>query len=436
MTNAAEVYLWNTRVGIIRLDDTDGYVTYEYDRNFLNSGIELAPICMPLSSRIYKFTDLPYSTFHGVPGLLADSLPDKFGNAIINHWLAAQGREPDSFNAIERLCYTGKRGMGALEYVPAIDAFSAKSEPVDINNLVMLASDVLSNRQNIKLSSNEDMSQRQLLQLGTSAGGARAKAIIAWNETSGDIRSGQVDAGTGYGYWLIKFDGVEQNGDHGNVDKPMYTRVEYAYHLMARAAGINMNECRLLHENGRFHFMTKRFDRNPDTGAKIHMQTLAALAHIDYNVPCLCSYEQAAMYGRMIGLNDTQTEEMFRRMVFNVAAVNQDDHVKNMSFLMDKSGKWSLAPAYDLTYSYKAGNRWLAAHQMTVNGKNQHIGLSDLLKAGQSMELSSSKCQKIINEVTESIQHWSEYAELAGLDEDKAAAISQSMLKNGIAVTS
>ena len=301
MINAAEVYLWNTRIGIIHLDDADGYVTYEYDRHFLDSGIEVAPICMPLSPRMYRFPDLPYPAFHGVPGMLADSLPDRFGNAVINQWLISQGREPESFNVIERLCYTGKRGMGALEYVPAIDTFSAKSEPVDISSLVALASEVLSERADVHLSE-DAMSQRQLLQLGTSAGGARAKAIIAWNEKTGDIRSGQIDAGTGYGYWLIKFDGVDQNGDHGTTDKPAYTRVEYAYYLMANAAGINMNECRLLEESGRFHFMTRRFDRDPASGGKIHMQTLAALAHIDYNTPCLCSYEQAAFCARRIGL--------------------------------------------------------------------------------------------------------------------------------------
>lgn len=301
--------------------------------------------------------------------MLADSLPDKFGNAVIDQWLAKQGRLPESFNVIERLCYTGKRGMGALEYVPSKGPVSGTGESVNLEELVNLASQILQGREQEKLAMTSEITQKQLLQLGTSAGGARAKVIIAWNEESGDIRSGQIDAGDGFGYWLIKFDGVTGNGDHGMEDAPEYTLIEYVYYLMACAAGIQMNECRVLRENGRNHFMTKRL------------------------------------------------EQLYRRMVFNVLAVNQDDHVKNFSFLMNRSGKWSLAPAYDMTLAYDPSNHWLCAHQMTINGKNKNISKDDLIHSGISMDLKKIKCRRIIEEVTQTVRNWHIYAEKAGVRE-------------------
>lgn len=416
MIQTAEVYLWGTRIGIVHLDEKYGFVTYEYDKDFLHSGIEVSPICMPLSEKVYSFPDLDFQAFRGVPGLLADSLPDKFGNAVIDQWLAKQGRLPDSFNVIERLCYTGKRGMGALEYVPAKGPVSGASESVNIEELVNLASQILQGREQEKLAMTSEITQKQLLQLGTSAGGARAKAIIAWNEETGDIRSGQIDAGDGFGYWLIKFDGVTGNGDHGMEDAPEYTLIEYAYYLMACAAGIQMNECRVLRENGRNHFMTKRFDRG-EHGEKIHMQTLGALAHINYNIPCLCSYEQMSLYARSLNLTENEVEQLYRRMVFNVLAVNQDDHVKNFSLLMNRSGKWSLAPAYDMTLAYDPSNHWLCAHQMTINGKNKNISKDDLIHSGISMDLKKIKCRRIIEEVARTVGNWHIYAEKAGVRE-------------------
>ena len=421
MNNTVEINLWGTRVGIATLDK-NGIAMFQYDNDFRASGIELSPIHMPLSAGVYSFPNLPEESFHGLPGLLADSLPDKFGNAVISQWLAQQGLTDGSFNAIDRLCYMGSRGMGALEYVPANGPVSDPEEHVNISAMVEFASQILNNRKSIHFSMDENISFRQLLQLGTSAGGARAKAVIAWNEETGDIRSGQINAGNGYSYCIIKFDGVDNNGDHGLQDGPRYTLIEYAYYLMAKDAGMIMNECRLLHENGRSHFMTKRFDRT-DEGGKIHMQTLGAMAHIDYNTPCLCSYEEASVYSRRIGLPEKDIEQLYRRMVFNILAVNHDDHVKNISFLMDRNGSWRLAPAYDITYAYDSNNRWLAAHQMTVNGKNRAITDKDILDAGSAMDISSARCKRILDEVSETISKWPEYAQSAGVPEETMESI-------------
>ena len=427
MNNVAEIYLWGTRIGIVYLEEGKQYVSYEYDSGFVHSGVEVSPISMPLSNRVYEFPNLEKTAFHGVPGLLSDSLPDKFGNAVINQWLASQGRSPESFHVVERLCYTGARGMGALEYVPANGPGDSMEESVNISEMVKFASEILKNREKIHLSLTENITYKQLLKLGTSAGGARAKAIIAWNEKTGDIRSGQVKAGDGYGYWLLKFDGISSNGDHGLQDEPEYTLIEYAYYLMANAAGIDMNECRILKENGRNHFITKRFDRAEETGEKIHMQTLGAIAHIDYNIPGLCSYEQAAMYARQMGLTAKDIEQLYRRMVFNVLAVNQDDHVKNISFLMNRDGIWRLSPAYDITFSYDSSNKWLSAHQMLVNGKKTQITKDDLLITGQKMDIQKRKCKKIMEEVQNAVKKWAEFAERAGIREATMSMIQHIM---------
>lgn len=416
MNTDAEVYLWGSRIALIHLEQGSPYVTFEYDRDFLGSGIEVSPIHMPLSANTYRFPDLPLDAFHGVPGLLADSLPDRFGNAVIDSWLASLGRTPDSFNVIERLCYTGARGMGALEYVPVTGPGASGNDPVDLAALVRLASDVLRKREAIHVPASESLARRQLLQLGTSAGGARAKALIAWNPNTGEVRSGQINAGGGYEYWLIKFDGVSGNGDHSLDDIPEYTRIEYAYYLMATASGIHMNECRLLEENGRHHFMTKRFDRD-ENGRKLHMQTLAALSHISYQIPGLCSYEMMAQTARRIGIGSATIEQLCRRMIFNVLAVNQDDHVKNFSFLMDRNGRWSLAPAYDITFAYDPANRWLSAHQMTINGKSSDISREDLLTCSKSMGVSRRKAERIMVEVTSQVARWDIFAQKAGVRE-------------------
>lgn len=413
MIDTAEIFLWGTRIAIVHLEPESSFVTFEYDRNFLQSNIQVSPLKMPLSTRLYSFPNLDFQAFHGLPGLLADSLPDKFGNAVISQWLASLGKTEKEFNALDRLCYTGKRGMGALEYHPANSPLSEIDESVNVSEMVQFASDILAKRVSLKLTASQKLTYSQLLQMGTSAGGARAKAVLAWNEKTNEIRSGQLLLDKDFDYWLMKFDGVKKNGDHGLEDYVEYTLIEYAYYKMALAAGIKMNECRLYHENGNSHFMTKRFDR--ENGKKLHMQTLGALAHINYNEPGLCSYEQAAGYMRLLNLTAVEIEEFFRRMVFNVLAVNQDDHVKNVSFLMDKSGKWRLSPAYDITFSYDKDNRWLSAHQMLINGKKDKITLKDIIACGKNMDISTQRIKTIISEVKESVLKWPEYAENAGI---------------------
>jgi serine/threonine-protein kinase HipA len=415
MNHTATVILWGTTVGYFHLEEGKKYVSFEYDGDFVRKGIEISPLMMPLSNKVYEFPELVIPAFKGVPGLLADSLPDKFGNAVINQWLASEGRTPESFNVVERLCYTGKRGMGALEYIPAISPHGDNNDKVSIARLVEFASAVLEERENIHLSEQMDMNCNQLLKLGTSAGGARAKAVIAYNEKTGNIRSGQVDVDKGYDFWLIKFDGVTKNGDYNLDDIPEYTMIEYAYYKMALKAGIVMSECKLLEEGGRKHFMTKRFDR--ENGKKLHMQSLGAISHLDYNEPGLCSYEMAALMARRIGLPSSDIEQFYRRMIFNVLAVNQDDHVKNISFLMDRNGTWTLSPAYDVTFACDSGNKWLQAHQMTINGKKTNILINDMIACGQNMDLKTFKCKKIIEEVKDAVKEWQTIAHSVGIKE-------------------
>ena len=429
MNNTASVMLWGTTVGYFYLEEGRNYVSFEYDKDFVRRGIEISPLMMPLSNRVYEFPELATPAFKGVPGLLADSLPDKFGNAVIDQWLASKGRTPESFNVVERLCYTGKRGMGALEYRPAMNLHAGSTEQIDIAGLVDFASSVLENRENIHLSARDDMTYKQLLKLGTSAGGARAKAVIAYNEETGDIRSGQVDLDEGYDYWLIKFDGVTRNGDHNLQDAPEYTLIEYAYYQMALKAGIVMSKCKLLEEGGRKHFMTKRFDRV--NGKKLHMQSLGAIAHIDYNEPGLSSYEMASLTARRLGLPSSDIEQFYRRMIFNVLAVNQDDHVKNISFLMDRNGTWTLSPAYDVTFAFDSGNKWLQAHQMTINGKKSNILMDDMIVCGQNMDMKTSKCKKIIEEVKEAVKEWPTIARSVKIRENTINLINKEIENNG-----
>jgi len=428
MTNA-NVMLWGTKIGAVTFDETRNLGLFEYDHSFINSGIELSPVVMPLSRRTYGFPELRKESFHGLPGLLADSLPDKFGNAVINEWLISQGRTPQSFNPVERLCYTGTRGMGALEYVPATGPDADISESIQVSRLVELAAKVLQFRKGLKVNLGTD-SLEEIIKVGTSAGGARAKAIIAWNEKTGDIRSGQIAADKGYGYWLMKFGGISGNGDKEGDDSLQYPRIEFAYYLMALRAGIDMSECRLLEENGRAHFMTRRFDRDINTGDKIHMLTLGALAHFDYNVSGEYGYENAAAVMRRLELPYSDIEKLFRRMVFNVLAWNHDDHVKNISFLMNKRGRWSLSPAYDMTYSFNPDGMWTSSHQMTVNGKQRDINLKDLLLSAGDMGIRENRAKTIVSEVITAVKGWEEYARSAGLSEMIFEGIGASLRKS------
>lgn len=424
----AEVMLWGTKIGTVAFDDNSGLGSFEYDPAFLTSGIEVSPIAMPLSRRVYTFPELARQSFHGLPGLLSDSLPDKFGNAVIDAWLRSRGRSPESFNPVERLCYTGSRGMGALEYVPARGPSATESERIEIDKLVQLASQVLRSREKIHVSAGENAMQ-EIIKVGSSAGGARAKAVIAWNEQTGDIRSGQIEAGKGYDYWLMKFDGVSGNGDKEGEDAPQYTRIEYGYYLMAGDAGIAMSDCRLYEEQGRFHFMTRRFDREAKTGGKLHMQSLGAIAHFDFNQPGVYSYEQAAQVMRRLRISATEISQFYRRMVFNVLARNQDDHVKNISFLMDRKGIWRLAPAYDVTYAYNPDGMWTGTHQMSINGKRDRITRQDLMDAAKHMGIKQAEAEQAISAVGESLTRWYDFADKANITDRTAHQIAAQFVK-------
>ncbi|MEP6880479.1 MAG: HipA domain-containing protein [Dokdonella sp.] len=417
MTTIAEVRLWGRAIGAVSVEDSASPAAFQYAAEFARSGIEIAPIEMPLNERVYAFPKLARESFHGLPGMLADSLPDRFGNALIDAWLATQGRSPGSFNAVERLCYTGARGMGALEFAPATGPKARDAHKVEVDALVRLASDVLTQRHRLDHSFSDEHSAdalRDILRVGTSAGGARAKAIIAWNRKTNEVRSGQVAAGEGFDYWILKFDGVSGNQDKELEDPKGYGAIEYAYALMARAAGIDISECRLLEENGRRHFMTRRFDRL-EGGEKLHMQSLAALGHYDFNLAGAYSYEQALLMIRRLGLDMLAIEEQFRRMAFNIIARNQDDHVKNIAFLMDKRGRWSLSPAYDVTYSFNPDGLWTSKHQMSMNGRRDAFTLEDFRDCAKSASMKRGRAETIIAEVTDAVRHWNEFAERANV---------------------
>lgn len=424
----AEVRLWGRVIGAVALDERRDVGEFQYDPEFAASGIQIAPLMMPLSRKVYSFPQLPEKTFHGLPGLLSDSLPDKFGNALIDAWLATLGRTPQSFNAVERLCYTGTRGMGALEFSPVIGPRPRKAHKIEIDSLVKLASEVLQNR--LGLEGNFDGKKREqalndILRVGTSAGGARAKAVIAWNRETNEVRSGQIEAGDGFDYWLLKFDGVAGNKDKELDDPKGFGAIEYAYYLMARAAGIQMSECRLLEENGRRHFMTRRFDRLAG-GKKLHMQSLGAMAHLDFNQAGAHAYEQAMLVIRQLDMPEETAEEQFRRMIFNIVARKQDDHVKNIAFLMDKQGRWSLSPAFDVTYSHNPSGEWTARHQMTVNGKRDDISKADLKACEKSSMLKRGRSALILEQVTEAVKRWPEFAIQAGVSDEWTSQIQKS----------
>jgi len=428
LLTVAAVTLWDTRIAAVSIGPGARYATFQYDPAFVRSGIEIAPVQMPLRAQPYSFPGLPQDAFSGLPGLLADSLPDRWGTALVNAWLASQGREQSSFDVVQRLCYVGTRGMGALEFEPAHEPAVSAGADLQIDALVRLASEVLAERAEFvaELSENPDEeAMKEILAVGSSAGGARPKAIIAYNETTGQVRSGQVLLGEGFRHWLLKFDGVSRAGDHGLTDPQGWGAVEYAYSKLARAAGIEMTECRLLEEHGRRHFMTRRFDR-PNDGGKLHAQTVGALEHVSYNEPGTYSYEQLLLLIRRLGLGTPVAEQQFRRMVFNILARNQDDHVKNVAFLMDREGAWSLAPAYDVIWAWKPGNPWLGSHQMSVNGKRDGFSVADLRAVAAVASLPRGRAETILAEVGEAVAGWPRVAEEVGVDEPMVEQIARS----------
>lgn len=418
---AANVFLWGRRIGAVAWNPERQLAEFEYTPSFIDEGFDISPLVLPRHRGIFSFPGLNPDTFRGLPGLLADSLPDRFGNALIDVWLARQGRSPDDFSAVERLCYIGSRGMGALEFKPALVRQATKTTPIEIAELTNLANRILNDRQNLEvnLEESEEEALNTIIRIGTSAGGARAKALIAWNASTGKVRSGQVTPPPGFGQWILKFDGVS---DRALGDPQGYGRIEYAYYRMAMDAGIEMMESRLLEEGSRAHFMTKRFDRE-EGGSKLHMQSLCGLAHYDYNLAGANGYEQVLAILNKLELGYSALEEMFRRMTFNVIARNQDDHTRNIAFTMDADGKWKLSPAFDLTWAYNRNSRWTNLHQMSINGKRDGITREDLMSVARRFGI--RRAARIIGEVTETVRNWPTYAEMAGISEERMNYIAK-----------
>jgi serine/threonine-protein kinase HipA len=403
--SAARVLLWDMEIGAVAWDRGKGIASFQYTPKFAADGPEVSPLTMPRDTRIYSFPELERKTFYGLPGLLADSLPDRFGNALIDAWLVREGRDKNDFTPVERLCYVASRGMGALEYKPALRRSEKKSVALAVDEMVRLAQFVIDKRTDLLVSLYDgDHAVETIIKVGTSAGGARAKALVAWNRATNEIRSGQVPSPPGFEPWIMKFDGVNDK----SLGTPAgYGRIEYSYHQMARQAGIRMSECRLFEEHNRAHFMTRRFDRN-GAGGKIHMQSLCGIAHYDFNLPGAYSYEQALLIIQKLNLGYETLEEMYRRMVFNIVARNQDDHTKNIAFLMEKNGKWSLSPAFDVIWAYNPSGKWTGNHQMSVNGKRDHFTADDILRVAGTFGIKNGK--RIISEVTDAVRLWPKFA--------------------------
>ncbi len=420
MVTLANINIWGRKAATVLWNDNTQSAVFEYDSDFTLSGLELSPLQMPLQRRhTYTFASLSHDTFMGLPGLLADALPDAYGKALLDRWLASVGRT--FANPVERLCYQGKRSMGALEFEPAQDSFLEQGNGIEIDSLVQVAREALDGKSQLNVNLNADRKEALLniIKVGTSAGGQRAKAVIAYNPETGEVRSGQMKAPEGFTQWLLKLDGVT-NQELG--DPKHYGRIEYAYYLMALRAGIEMMPSRLVEENGRAHFMTRRFDRT-DNNQKLHMQTLCGLAHFDYKLLRAYSYEQAFQVMRQLHLPYSQAQEMFRRMVFNVVSRNQDDHTKNISFLMTPDGKWQLSPAYDVTWAYNPTGEWTSQHQMSINGKWTNITRSDLMTVAGSMHI--NRPDEIIEQVQDAVAAWPEAARKAEIPDDTMRAIQQ-----------
>lgn len=401
MVDIARVNLYGQPVGTFRWDGNRQLAHFEYADSFIGKGLEPSPILMPVrQGRVYSFSDIGRETFKGLPGMLADSLPDTYGRALFDRWLALTGRS--SGNAVETLCFLGKRCMGALEFEPAMDAPYSPDVRIELDSLVEVASEALSEKEEFGANLGEDKKAAiaEIVRLGTSAGGQRAKAIIAYNPLTGEVRSGQIEAPEGFDYYLIKLDGV--TAEAGFRETQNFGRLEYSFYKLVKECGIEMSDCSLIEENGRAHFLTKRFDRQ--NGEKIHMQTLCGIAHYDYRNPRSYSYEQAFNVMRALRLPYSQAQEMFRRMVFNVVIRNQDDHTKNISFLMDKLGKWRLSPAYDMGFAYNPKGGWTAQHQMSINGKFDDITRQDLLEFAKRNNI--KEAAEIIDRIAEVSSRW------------------------------
>lgn len=428
MVNAAFINLWDKRMGAIAWDQASGTASFEFDPGFLELGWDPSPLKMPVTSapgRVFSFAELRNNqTFKGLPGLLADVLPDRYGNTLINTWLAQRGRPPGDMNPVELLCFIGKRGMGALEFEPVEPRSSDLSTKIEISGLVDIAQQILSGRQGFEssLKSDEQKALLDILKIGTSAGGARAKALIAFDPEKGEVRSGQTIAPKGFQHWLIKFDGVHDSQFGSSAG---YGRVEMAYYLMALDCGIEMMESRLLEEHDRAHFMTRRFDR-PSESEKLHVQSFCAMQHFDFNDINYYSYEILFQTMRQLGLPYPQAEQMYRRMVFNVLARNCDDHTKNFSFVMDKSGQWSIAPAFDVCHAYRPGSTWVSQQSLSVNGKRTHITKNDFIELAKNMNI--KRPHSIIDEISAVVLQWPRYAKEQNVSESLAGSINETLI--------
>ncbi len=420
--DVASVKLWGSNVGAVAWNDQTSLGTFEYEPSFVRKGLEISPLTMPLRDGTFSFPNLNRETFYGLPGLLSDSLPDRYGNRLINLWLARKGRSKENFSPVERLCYMATRGMGALEFAPALGPRDRKSVSLEVDELTRLAADILKERSDLTVNVSKDKSKAidTIIRIGTSAGGARAKAVIAWNPETQEIRSGQVAPPQGFQPWILKFDGVD---DVSLGDPQGFGRVEFAYHKMAVKAGIAMSECRLLEEKKRAHFMTRRFDRDAG-GGKIHMQSLCAMSHYDYNSRGEFGYEQAFATIQQLNLGHETIRQLYRRMIFNIVARNQDDHTRNIAFLMDRDGEWNLSPAFDVTWSYNSSGQWTNRHQMSLNGKTDNFSKADLLAVASAYSI--KKPGDIIQEIADTVSEWPKHSKDAHVDPDLSKQISSS----------
>lgn len=423
MVDYAYVKIWGKLVGVVRWLPERNLASFQYDKSFLSNNWDLSPLKMPINNgtRVYNFPELrkekdsEYDTFKGLPGLLADSLPDKYGNKLIDLWLAQNGRPTGSMNPVEKLCFIGSRGMGALEFEPAQIKTGKNTFPIEISGLIDIAKKILSDRETFATNFNKDerRAMQEIIKVGTSAGGARPKVLIAYNTKTGELLSGQTSVPKGFEHWLLKLDEVsdEQFGESKG-----WGRIEYAYYLMAKECRIEMTECKLLEENKRAHFMTKRFDREGHN-TRHHIQTLCGIQHFDYNDMHGYSYEQVFQTMRQLKLKYPEAEQMFRRMVFNVLATNYDDHTKNFSFILKKDGQWGLSPAYDVCYSYNPTNQWLLRQTLSINGKRNNITQSDLMTIAKANNI--KKGETIITEINNVVKNWGDFAGSAKVRDDK-----------------
>lgn len=426
MVKTAFVKLWGETVGAVAWDENQQMAFFEYDKKFLNKNLNISPIKMPLGKQIYAFPELKNTpTFKGLSGLLADSLPDRYGNELINIWLARNGRPENSLNPVELLCFIGNRGMGALEFEPSLSNSRESRQDLELSSLIETTKQLLANKSDFETHTEHEMQDvlLDILKMGTSAGGARPKAIIAYNKKTGTIRSGQLLQNTDYEHWLLKFDGVDDvqfGTSYG------YGRVEMAYYKMATDTGIHMMESRLIEEEGRAHFMTKRFDRK-NGNEKLHIQTFCAIQHYDFNRITSYSYEQLFQTMRLLKLSYAEAEQMYRRMVFNVLSRNCDDHTKNFAFLMDKQGKWHLAPAYDICHAYRPNSKWVSQHNLSINGKRKNFTKEDLTTIATQNSIRNP--QGIIDEILEIINQWKNYAVTYKVEVKLAKAIDNTLIK-------